>query len=95
MAAPTCWLAASCPVGPPPVRGASTVGSEGVEVGAACGGTVATALGFLAALVCRVAAGGADRLLLGAFTVGSEGGVGTTIGGGGAAITPVTTAELA
>ena len=71
LAAPTCWLAASCPGG---------------WVGAACGGTVATALGFLAALTCRVAAGGADGLLLllGASTVGSEGGVGTTAGGGGA-----------
>ena len=71
------------------------VGSEGVEVGAACGGTVATTLGFLAALTCRVATGGADGLLLGASTVGSEGGVGITAGGGGAAMTPVTTAELA
>ena len=50
------------------------MGSEGVEVGAACGGTAATALGFLAALTCRVAAGGAGGLLLvlGASTVGSE-----------------------
>ena len=63
-------------------------------MGTACGGTVATALGFLATLACRVAAGGADGLLLGASTVGSEGGVGTTAGGGGAAMTPVTTAEL-
>ena len=96
LAAPTCWLAASCPDGPPPLRGASTVGSEGVEVGAACGGTAATALGFLAALTYRVAAGGADGLLLvlGASTVGSEGEVRITAGGGGAAMTPVTTAEL-
>ena len=94
LAAPTCRLAASCPDGPPPVWGASTVRSEDVEVAVACGGTVATPLGFLAALTCRVGAGSADGLLLGASTVGSEGGVGTTTGGGGAAITPVTTAEL-
>ena len=103
MATPTCWLATSCPNGPLRVQGASTVGSEDVEVGvvsggivaAACRETIATALGFLAALACQVAAGGADGLLLGASTVGSEGGVGTTASGGGAAITPVTTAELA
>ena len=74
---------------------ANSVGSEGVEVGAACGGTVTTALGLLAALTYRVAAGDADGLLLGASTVGSERGVGTTASGGGAAMTPVTTAELA
>ena len=103
LAAPMCWLAASCPGGPLPLWDASTVGSECVEVGAACGGTiatacgrtVATALGFLAALTCQVASGGADVLLLGASTVGSEGGVGITSGSGGAAMTPVTTAELA
>ena len=67
---PTCRLAASCPDEPPPVLGASTVGSEGVEVGTACGGTVATALGFLAALACRVAAGGVEELLLGACACG-------------------------
>ena len=94
LAAPTCWLAASCPHGPPPVWGASTVESEDAEVGVVCRGTVATALGFLAPLTCRVAAGSADGLLLGASTMGREGGVGTTAGGGGAAITPVTTAEL-
>ena len=51
--------------------GASTVGSEGVEGGTACGGALATALGFLAALACQIAAGGAEELLLGASTVGS------------------------
>ena len=68
------------------MQGASTVGSKGVEVSAACVGTVATTLGFLAALTHQMAAGGADGLLLllGASTVGSEGGVGTTAGGGGA-----------
>ena len=95
LAAPTCRLAASCPDGLLLVGGASTVGSEGVEVGTVCRGTVATAFGFLAALTCLVADGGAGGLLLGASTVGSEGGVGTTTGSGGAAITPVTTAELA
>ena len=83
LAAPTCWLASSCPGGPPPVRGASTVGSEGVEVGTACGGAVATTLGFLAVLACRVATGGAEELLLGASAVGSEGVEGTTTGIGG------------
>ena len=95
LAAPTCWLAANCPGEPPPVWGAFTVGSEGVEVGAACGGTIATPLGFLAAFMCRVATGGADGLLLGASTAGSERGVEITASGGGAAMTPVTTAELA
>ena len=94
LAAPTCRLAASCPDEPPPVLGASTVGSEGVEVGTACGGTIATASGFLVALACRVAAGGVEELLLGASAVGSEGGEGTTAGGVGAATTPVTTDAL-
>ena len=94
MAAPTCRLAASCPDEPLPVLGPSTVGSEGVEVRTACGRTVATTLGFLATLACWVAAGGAEELLLGAFTVRSERGEGTTAGGVGAATTPVTTAAL-
>ena len=40
------------------------MGSEGVEVGTACGVTVATTLGFLAYLACREAAGDTEELLL-------------------------------
>ena len=97
LAAPTCWLAASCPA---PLLGASTVGSEGVE-GSTAGSVAAslTTLGFLAAPACRLAACLPGQRLLGegvevsASTVGREGGEGTT-GGGAAATTPVTTAAL-
>ena len=94
LAAPTCWLAASCPDEPPLVLSTSSVGSEGVKGGTASSGAAATVSGFLAALACRMAAGGAKELLLGASTVGSEGVERTTTGSGDAATTPVTTAAL-
>ena len=74
--------------------GASSVGSEGVEGGTNGGRATATTLDFLAALVCRLAAGGPDELLQGPSTVRSEGVEGATTGGGAAATTPVTTAAL-
>ena len=78
------------------------MGSEGARgstpgIGAACLAPV----GFLAAPACRLAACLLGQRLLGegvegsASTVGREGVEGTTAGGGGAAITPVTTAALA
>ena len=51
-------------------------------------GAAAAALGFLAALACQMAAGGAEELLLSASTVGCEGVERTTTGGGDAAPLP-------
>ena len=102
LAAPTCRLVASCPDEPPPVLGASTVGSECVGGTTPGGGAACLAtLGFLAAPTCQLAACLPGQRLLGdgvevsASTVGREGGEETTAGGGAAATTPVTTAALA